>query len=269
VIYDTMTVYENLAFPLRNRGVDARTIATRVGEVAEMLELTPELHRRARSLSADVKQKTSLGRGLVRPDVAAILFDEPLTVIDPHLKWQLRRKLKEIHQRLRLTLVYVTHDQKEALTFAEQVAVMQDGRVLQVGTPQELFEAPAHRFVGFFIGSPGMNFLRCELDGNVAIVEGQRIPLDPAVATRARNEQGPYEIGIRPEFISLGGGEGGLAATVRWVEDLGSYRIVSAVIGDQPVKIKVADGLPIPEGRCAVHFAEAGTRLYAGERLVG
>ena len=135
VIYDTMTVFDNLAFPLRNRQGGEAQIKARVEEVAEMLELTADLRRRAQGLAADAKQRISLGRGLVRSDVAAILFDEPLTVIDPHLKWQLRRKLKEIHERLHLTLVYVTHDQNEALTFADQVAVMYEGQIVQMGTP--------------------------------------------------------------------------------------------------------------------------------------
>ncbi len=124
-----------------------------------MLEMSHQLDMRAAGLSADQKQKISLGRGLVRSDVAAVLFDEPLTVIDPHLKWQLRRKLKQIHHELKLTLIYVTHDQVEALTFADKVVVMSRGRVMQLGTPDALFEKPAHTFVGHFIGSPGMNFL--------------------------------------------------------------------------------------------------------------
>ena len=159
VVYDTMTVAENLAFPLRNRRLDATTIRDRVAKVADILDLTADLPRRASGLTADAKQRISMGRGLVRQDVAAILFDEPLTVIDPHLKWVLRRKLKQVHQELKLTLIYVTHDQTEALTFADRVVVMDQGAVLQQGTPQELFEAPAHAFVGHFIGSPGMNFL--------------------------------------------------------------------------------------------------------------
>ena len=117
VIYDTMTVAQNLAFPLKNRKVPAEQIKARVGQIAEMLEMSHQLDMRAAGLSADQKQKISLGRGLVRPDVSAVLFDEPLTVIDPHLKWQLRRKLKQIHHELKLTLIYVTHDQVEALTF--------------------------------------------------------------------------------------------------------------------------------------------------------
>ncbi len=126
-----------------------------------MLELSGQLDHRAAGLSADQKQKISLGRGLVRSDVSAILFDEPLTVIDPHLKWQLRRKLKQIHHELKLTLIYVTHDQVEALTFADEVVVMSRGRAMQKGAAEDLFERPAHTFVGHFIGSPGMNVLPC------------------------------------------------------------------------------------------------------------
>ncbi|MEJ2118735.1 MAG: ABC transporter ATP-binding protein, partial [Alphaproteobacteria bacterium] len=123
VVYDTMTVSENLAFPLRNRGVDKETIKTRVAQVMEMLDLGQLQNKRARGLSADLKQKISLGRGMVREDVGAILFDEPLTVIDPHMKWQLRSQLKRLHKQFGQTMVYVTHDQTEALTFADKVAV--------------------------------------------------------------------------------------------------------------------------------------------------
>jgi glycerol transport system ATP-binding protein len=137
VIYDTMTVYQNLAFPLRNRSVAAPEVDRRVREVANMLELEAMLDRRASGLTADTKQKISLGRGLVRSDVNVIMFDEPLTVIDPHLKWVLRSQLKKLHQRIRRTMIYVTHDQTEALTFADQVVVMKDGEVVQIGTPIE------------------------------------------------------------------------------------------------------------------------------------
>lgn len=170
VIYDTMTVYQNLAFPLRNRHVPAADIDRRVREVAHMLELDGMLHRRASGLTADSKQKISLGRGLVRSDVNVIMFDEPLTVIDPHLKWVLRSKLKELHQRIRRTMIYVTHDQTEALTFADKVVVMKDGEVVQIGTPIELFEKPSHTFVGHFIGSPGMNILPCSIEDRKSVV---------------------------------------------------------------------------------------------------
>ncbi|MBT6612738.1 MAG: ABC transporter ATP-binding protein, partial [Deltaproteobacteria bacterium] len=171
VIYDTMTVYDNLAFPLRNRKVPEQRVKIRVQEIAEILDLTSDLGKRASGLNADIKQIISLGRGLVREDVSAILFDEPLTVIDPHVKWLIRRQLKQIHEQLDLTMIYVTHDQLEALTFADKVNVMLDGAVIQQGTPEDLFEAPAHTYVGFFIGSPGMNILPCTIEHGHALVE--------------------------------------------------------------------------------------------------
>ena len=155
VIYDTMTVRQNLAFPLLNRRVPRDEITKRVADMIEVLDLADKADRKARGLTADEKQKISLGRGLVRYDVNAILFDEPLTVIDPHMKWQLRTKLKDLHRQLGHTMIYVTHDQTEALTFADKVVVMYEGEVVQIGTPEELFDEPAHTFVGYFIGSPG------------------------------------------------------------------------------------------------------------------
>jgi glycerol transport system ATP-binding protein len=198
VLYDTMSVFNNLAFPLRNRGVEESEIKKRVLEVAEILDLTPFLGKRAAGLAADAKQKISLGRGLVRSDVAAILFDEPLTVIDPHLKWNLRRKLKEVHEQLKLTLIYVTHDQVEALTFADQVLVMYEGELVQIGTPQELFENPKHKFVGFFIGSPGMNFLACTVEGNIARVDGAGIVLDDDTAALAKKHREKWKLVFAP-----------------------------------------------------------------------
>src|SRR2546429_3168301 len=176
VIYDTMTVGQNLAFPLKNRGVPGPEIVARVKQIADLLDLTPYLNRKATRLTADAKQKISLGRGLVRADVAAVLFDEPLTVIDPELQWQLRSKLKALHRRLDLTMIYVTHDQTEALTFADQVMVMLEGAVVQTGTPEELFEHPAHTFVGHFIGSPGVNLLPRTLEEGGAGGGGPRVP---------------------------------------------------------------------------------------------
>ncbi|MGF1607833.1 MAG: ABC transporter ATP-binding protein [Kiloniellales bacterium] len=271
VIYDTMTVYDNLAFPLRNRGIAAERVDARVREVAEMLDLSADLGRRAYRLGADAKQKISLGRGLVRSDVAAILFDEPLTVIDPNLKWQLRRKLKQIHEQTRLTLIYVTHDQNEALTFAERVVVMVEGQVVQVGTPQELFERPTHTFVGYFIGSPGMNLLPCQLDGDAAVVDGLRLPLPRGVLEPAHRAEGPLELGIRPEFLRLrhDAGDDSAAVTVAAVEDLGNFKIVTARLGSRSLKVKVPEDQEVPGDRAYLFFPPEWTRLYAGGRLVG
>ena len=228
VIYDTMTVGGNLAFPLHNRGVGRDEVKARVAQTASMLGLTDVLGKPARLLSADAKQKISLGRGLVRSDVAAVLFDEPLTVIDPGLKWELRSRLKAVHRALDLLMIYVTHDQTEALTFADQVVVMNAGQVVQVGTPSELFERPEHTFVGHFIGSPGMNLLPAEVDGDAARVEGHTLPL----AGRYQKLAGRTELGIRPDFVTLAGpGEPGLPVTVDRIDDLGRVRLARVRLG--------------------------------------
>jgi glycerol transport system ATP-binding protein len=270
VIYDTMTVFDNLAFPLRNRDWSADAVRKRVEEIAEILELTPDLKKRASGLSADAKQKISMGRGLVRPDVAAVLFDEPLTTIDQHLKWTLRRKLKQIHAQLKLSLIYVTHDQVEAMTFADQVVVMYGGEVVQIGSPQDLFENPAHTFVGFFVGSPGMNLMPCRIEGGRAIVNGASIPLDPALATRAARSNGQLTLGIRPEFLELaqpGAGEG-VAARIERVEDLGNYKIISARIGEQLVKAKIPEEQTVASEEVSLHFPPGWTRIYADDRAI-
>ncbi len=264
VIYDTMTVFDNFAFPLRNRKVGEPEVRRRVLQVAEMLGLEHDLKKRASGLAADAKQKISLGRGLVRSDVAAILFDEPLTVIDPQLKWTLRRKLKEIHQELKLTFIYVTHDQGEALTFADKVVALHEGRAVQVGSPSDLFEHPAHTFVGHFIGSPGMNIMPCRIDGSSARLNGNTVPLDPAYAERARRATGRLELGIRPEFVRYraSAAEGFMPAEVTSVEDLGDYKIISAQMAGHLVKAKVGDTVRINSGEAWFAFPPEWTRLY-------
>ncbi len=264
VIYDTMTVYDNLAFPLRNRGVAAADVDARVRQIAGMLELTDTLKNRASGLTADGKQKISLGRGLVRDDVTAILFDEPLTVIDPHLKWVLRSKLKELHHEVKRTMIYVTHDQTEALTFADKVVVMDQGEVVQVGTPVELFEEPRHTFVGHFIGSPGMNVLPCRIDNGQPVFAGQRIAA--ANAGAVGNVDGKLEIGIRPEFVSFS--NDGIPADVVKVSDAGRYRIVETVSDGQSIKLLVGEGEDVPSGAAHLQFAEASTRIYRDGRMV-
>ncbi len=238
VIYDTMTVAENLGFPLRNRQVPKAQINKRVGEIAEILEMSAQLNQRAANLAADEKQKISLGRGLVRPDVSAVLFDEPLTVIDPHLKWQLRRKIKQIHHDLKLTMIYVTHDQVEALTFAEQVVVMTRGKAVQMGSAAQLFERPSHTFVGHFIGSPGMNFLSAQVNQNglqlgttlLAQAAGQSLP------------SGELKLGVRPEYVARVAADtaGALPMTVTQVQDVGTHVMLSASFSGQIVKARLA-----------------------------
>jgi glycerol transport system ATP-binding protein len=241
VIYDTMTVAENLAFPLLNRQMPKAQIRQRVGQIAEMLELNSQLDLRAAGLSADAKQKISLGRGLVRPDVAAILFDEPLTVIDPHLKWQLRRKLKQVHQELKHTLIYVTHDQVEALTFAQEVVVMTRGRAVQVGSAEALFERPAHTFVGHFIGSPGMNFLPAVCTQQALQIGSATLALPAPLAQQLAGTRS-LKLGVRPEYISVHAQPvpGSLPAKVlRW-QDLGTSGLLTTECDAGVVRVRLA-----------------------------
>lgn len=265
VIYDTMTVYDNLAFPLRNRKVPETRIDARVREIAKMLDLSATLSKRAAGLTADAKQKISLGRGLVRSDVNVIMFDEPLTVIDPHLKWQLRSKLKELHQRVGCTMIYVTHDQTEALTFADQVVVMnEDGEVVQSGTPTELFEMPRHVFVGYFIGSPGMNVLPCEVKAGKAFFGDREVP---AANVGSTSGNGKTELGVRPEFVTVA--QQGVAAEVVKVSDAGRFLIVETRSHGATIKLLVPEGEPVPEGLTHLAFDRAHTHIYEDGWLAG
>lgn len=259
VIYDTMSVYDNLAFPLRNRGVPRPAVDARVREIAAMLELDTSLTKRASGLTADFKQKISLGRGLVRSDVNVIMFDEPLTVIDPHLKWVLRSKLKELHQEVGATMIYVTHDQTEALTFADQVIVMHEGTVVQIGTPEELFERPKHTFVGYFIGSPGMNVLPCTLENGVPYFAGHRIDLARPLTTPQDSKT--LEVGVRPEFVSFA--SEGVPVEIMKVSDVGRHSVIETRHGDASIKILAAEGAPIPSEQAHIRFDPAHTQVYA------
>jgi glycerol transport system ATP-binding protein len=258
VVYDTMTVRDNLAFPLRNRGMDAGYIARRVDQIAKMIGMEDILTRKARGLTADAKQKISLGRGMVREDVNAILFDEPLTVIDPHMKWELRTQLKDLHREFGHTMIYVTHDQTEALTFADKVVVMHEGRVVQMGTPEELFETPAHTFVGYFIGSPGMNLLEATISGQEARLGHASVPLGATYGPTT----GRTQIGIRPDYVVVS--DEGLPVTVRRVEDVGRHRLVRAEFQGQPLNAILPEGTTLPADPC-VAFPPAKINVYAND----
>jgi glycerol transport system ATP-binding protein len=257
VVYDTMTVYENLAFPLRNRGVPQDAADRRVREIMAMIGLTETADRKARRLTADAKQKIALGRGLVRSDVNAILFDEPLTVIDPHMKWQLRSQLKQLHRQVGFTMVYVTHDQTEALTFADTVVVMYEGEIVQIGTPAELFERPKHTFVGYFIGSPGMNVLPATLDGPTAKIGEMTIELPYPVAV---DKAAKIEIGVRPEFVRLG--RTGAPVAITKVEDIGRHKIVRTRLAGHDVAAIVSEDGDIP-AEPHIAFDPKGINVYA------
>ena len=263
VIYDTMTVYDNLSFPLKNRGLSETDINTKVKEIAEMLELTSTLNNRASGLTADGKQKISLGRGLVRSDVNVIMFDEPLTVIDPHLKWILRSKLKELHQKINRTMIYVTHDQTEALTFADQVVVMHEGQIVQTGTPVELFEKPKHTFVGHFIGSPGMNILPCKMKNGEIYFEGKTLSTN--INVKKINFK-KIQVGIRPEFINFS--KDGIPVKINRVSNTGRHKIVDTNCSSGNIKILLNASSEIPSGSAHITFNQKYTYVYVDDWIV-
>ena len=264
VIYDTMTVYNNLAFPLKNRGIPQNEIDKRVKEIAEMLELTKTLYDRASGLTADGKQKISLGRGLARSDVNVIMFDEPLTVIDPHLKWVLRSKLKELHQKINRTMIYVTHDQTEALTFADQVVVMHEGEIVQTGTPVELFEKPKHTFVGYFIGSPGMNIIPCEIQNGTAEVAGVKIFTSSEIKQKSNFSK--IEIGIRPEFVSFS--KDGIPVKIIKVNNTGRNKIIDTECKNGKIKVLSQSSKEIPSGSAFLSFDKKYTYAYGDSKII-
>jgi len=188
-------------------------------------------------------------------------------VIDPELKWQLRSKLKALHRELDLTMIYVTHDQTEALTFADTVVVMHDGRVVQSGTPAELFDKPAHTFVGYFIGSPGMNIVPAAVSGHEARVDGHIIGLHRNYGVLPAGAR--IEIGVRPEFLNVAAPASGLlSATIERIDDLGRARFARVRVGDAKFSARVPPGFSVPDNMVGLVFDPAHVHVYADSRLV-
>ena len=271
VVYDTMSVYNNLAFPLRNAGFPKKDVKRKIEEVSEILDLADVLHTSAGKISQADKQKVSLGRGIIREDTVAILLDEPLTVIDPKEKYILRRKLKEVQKQLKLTTIYVTHDQHEALTFADNVTVLKDGQVVQTGSPQDLHDEPESPFIGYFIGSPGMNLLDCKINGNrldfrdcfITISETMKAKLAP---------QGPdFVLGIRPEFVEVSAGEqeNSISLVSEMIENVGSHKILTLSARGIKIKCRANEEMRISTGeRAWVKFPEKNMKIFKNEERV-
>jgi len=259
VIYDSMNVYDNLAFPLRNGGVPEAEIEDRIERIADLLELHDILHSSPSTLGPELNQLVALGRGIIRADTSAILFDEPMTDVEPSRKLTIRRRVKEAQQEFNITALYVTHDQHEALTFAEKVAIMRDGRLVQYDTGENLYQNPVNTFIGHFIGSPGMNLLDCTLAAEngttYAQLGGQRVPLSDDVETSIDPSWTDCQIGVRPSSVTLQATApddetDALPATVDQVEMIGGYQIVTVTLADTDVEVKarVAHDFPIEDG---------------------
>jgi ABC-type sugar transport system ATPase subunit len=270
-LYPHMSVYKNMAFGLQLRYGDGlfsrvlsrlvkpaeakrltelrQSIRGKVEDAAQMLGIQHLLNRKPRELSGGERQRVALGRALVR-DPAAFLFDEPLSNLDARLRVQMRRELKELHQQLQTTMVLVTHDQMEALTLGDRIVVMDAGEVQQVGTPMEIYECPANRFVAGFVGTPPMNFLSGSWqEGDEGIqfqAPGVSLRVGGVDEERLRaNDQSELVLGVRPEDVLLGEGEGEFVAQVRAVELLGDATLVYFQIGDvceEPFVAKLSAG---------------------------
>lgn len=237
-LYPHMTVRGNLAYGLKNRGTPKDEIERKVNEAAELLQISDFLDRKPSQLSGGQRQRVAMGRAIVR-DPAIFLFDEPLSNLDAKLRNQMRLEIKQLQRRLNIAAIYVTHDQVEAMTMADRIVVLNQGKIEQVGTPHEVYTKPASTFVANFIGSPPMNLI------NVT-VQGEKIAMGDQTLSVSGVEDGAHILGIRPEHISISNVATGLQVDVQTVEDLGAVRLVHARVGDENLTIstpKLSDEL--------------------------
>jgi multiple sugar transport system ATP-binding protein len=244
-LYPQMTVRGNLSFGLRMTGADKSVIDKRVAEAAEILQLTALLERKPRQLSGGQRQRVAIGRALVR-QADVLLFDEPLSNLDAKLRTELRGELKRLHQQLGTTMIFVTHDQIEALTLADRIAVMDGGVIRQIGTPKEIYRHPQNRFVAGFIGSPGMNFF----DGEIQVRDGAAffagrgfdLPLTGYTFATAAPKPGRAVLGLRPEHVGTrltGSTPFQAQSPVTSVEPMGAETLLWGRLGDDPLSIRV------------------------------
>jgi len=268
-LYPHMTAVQNLSFGMRMRGVAKSEIAEKVARASEVLQLEPYLKRKPGELSGGQCQRVAIGRALVQdPDI--FLFDEPLSNLDAELRVKMRTEIADLHRRLGATMVYVTHDQTEAMTLADRIVVLRDGRIEQVGAPMALYTNPVNQFVAGFIGSPKMNFLRAEaVAENVGEVRvsvagaSLRIP----VSDHPELAGSEMTLGLRPEHLRLSA-EGPIKAEVRAVEQLGSVSFVYCRIAGQEVCVQT-QALPLPKiaDTVGLDFDCADAYLFNSEGL--
>jgi len=265
-LYPHMTVAENMAFSMKLRKAPKPEIEERVGKAAQILGLTQLLDRYPRQLSGGQRQRVAMGRAIVR-DPQVFLFDEPLSNLDAKLRVQMRTEIKQLHQRLKTTTVYVTHDQIEAMTMADKIVVMHDGIVEQIGAPLELYDRPANLFVAGFIGSPAMNFLKGHLQGGRFVTDdGLTLPVANAPAA---SDGKRIVYGIRPEHIGLG--DGGQDASVSVIEPTGSETQAFMMLGSTPLVGGFRERISLrPDERLSIRLDPGKAHLFdteTGRRL--
>jgi len=267
-LYPHMSVRENLAFGLKLRGLAKEEVARRVDEAARILGLLkPDnlLERKPKALSGGQRQRVALGRAMVRQP-KAFLFDEPLSNLDAKMRVEMRSEITLLHRRLQSTMIYVTHDQTEALTFAEQVVVMNEGEVVQIGKPAELFDRPQHRFVGHFIGSPGMNLLPAEVDeAGLARFAGYAVKSTGSASHSLSSKE--LQLGIRPEFVQFD--REGIPVELMRIVDAGHIRILHLRHHEHDIKMVLPEAVEIPQGSSHfIRFEPERTHLYANGWIV-
>jgi multiple sugar transport system ATP-binding protein len=239
-LYPHMSVKENMSFGLRMRRTPKAEIEKRVQEVAQILALEPLLNRRPKELSGGQRQRVAVGRAIVRQP-QAFLFDEPLSNLDAKLRVQMRTELARLHQRLKTTTVYVTHDQVEAMTLGDRIVVMKDGRIQQIDSPMNVYQFPTNKFVAGFIGSPAMNFVDGQIDQGVFHANGIRLPLTGKnIEAKTAPQNGPAVLGFRPESLTTSDTDP-LLAKVRLevVEQMGYESVVYFSVGGFPMVAKL------------------------------
>lgn len=252
-LYPHMTIRDNMSFGLKMRGTDKAEIARRVASASDILQIGHLLDRKPRALSGGQRQRVAMGRAIVR-EPAVFLFDEPLSNLDAKLRVEVRTEIKRLHARLKTTMIYVTHDQVEAMTMADRIVVLRGGAVEQIGTPTELYREPNTRFVAGFIGSPAMNFLPARIEGGMAtLASGDKMPVRRLGAQDAPDG----ELGIRPEHIVLAApGAPGIEAVADVVEPLGSDTLLSATMAGSALMVRLpGDVIPRPGDRLRLTFA--------------
>ena len=274
VVYDSIDVYGNLAFPLRNRKLLENEIKERVIEIAKIIGLEQFLRDNPRKLNAGQRQLLALGRGLVRKDTAIILLDEPMTQLDLHQRWFLRKELKKIQQRLNMTMIYVTHDQYEALSFAEKIVVMKDGNIVQEGTPETLYDYPNTSFVGWFIGTPGMNIYNFSIKDNMLDFNDFKINMPQNMKEILKGRTGMLQLGIRPEYVRYSkeeAKEGFFLTKLISIENMGYFKVLTLKVGDTVIKGKVLREVEINEGQetwVSITEDEVNSRIYENGVLI-
>ncbi|MFC0245529.1 ABC transporter ATP-binding protein [Falsochrobactrum ovis] len=259
-LYPHMSVFDNIAFNLQLAGRPKAEIRERVGEAARMLDLTSLLERKPHQLSGGQRQRVAMGRAIVRKP-SVFLFDEPLSNLDAKLRVLMRAEIKELHQKVKITSIYVTHDQIEAMTLADRVVVLNKGRIEQQGTPMELYHKPANVFVAGFIGTPAMNFLDATVedgsaDVTIRLKDGSKLE----ISNSDINKRGKVVLGVRPEHLEVRS-EGGIPAKVRLIEPTGAQTHVVFEVGHEKLMAVVDSEMPLSAGE-VVSLSVSGERIH-------